>query len=340
MVDPNSSKRITGLTYSTHHLCRRCAFDFWNVGGKPYRARLIADPSWSELQTHTEGWVLPQHRIGGLVKKEHLPSSLRKLVDATYKQRENASDTRSKNLAADGSQTMTLHQKRKEHQRRSNNQHGSQSKLSFQRPRTASSSARHLGQTGVSFASTGLLQSTSGLEETCSTLADTQSELPISRMEGMDMTSFSIHEQPTLLPYCSQLTALASRVHDQHGSRYKKGGRRAQSAAGGRSQQQAEPLLSPPPTKVACGGWGAPDPAGVQRAAGERGFMREQGKTWIVAVDEDLTPAEKKSSYKRFHNTQTFYGHPGAKMKRKKKVVLGGQRQKVNPFRAVRDQHR
>jgi len=151
MVDPNSSKRITGLTYS----------------GKPYRARLIADPSWSELQTHTEGWVLPQHRIGGLVKKEHLPSSLRKLVDATYKQRENASDTRSKNLAADGSQTMTLHQKRKEHQRRSNNQHGSQSKLSFQRPRTASSSARHLGQTGVSFASTGLLQSTSGLEETC-----------------------------------------------------------------------------------------------------------------------------------------------------------------------------
>ena len=137
-----------------------------------------------QLQTHTEGWVLPQHRIGGLVKKEHLPSSLRKLVDATYKQRcadadvnradlpaiccrENASDTRSKNLAADGSQTMTLHQKRKEHQRRSNNQHGSQSKLSFQRPRTASSSARHLGQTGVSFASTGLLQSTSGLEETC-----------------------------------------------------------------------------------------------------------------------------------------------------------------------------
>ena len=68
----------------------------------------------------------------------------------------------------------------------------------------------------------------------------------------------------------------ASRVHDQHGSRYQKGGRRAQSAAGGRSQQ-AEPLLSPPPTKVACGGWGAPDPAGVQRAAGARGFLREQG---------------------------------------------------------------
>ena len=149
----------------------------------------------------------------------------------------------------------------------------------------------------------------------------------------------------------------ASRVHDQHGSRYQKGGRRAQSAAGGRSQQ-AEPLLSPPPTKVACSGWGK-SPTGVQRAAGERGFMREQGvsgayvlmlcddcaavpvgKTWIVAVDEDLTPAEKKSSYKRFHNTQTFYGRPGAKMKRKKKVVSGGQRQKVNPFRAVRDQHR
>lgn len=120
------------------------------------------------------------------------------------------------------------------------------------------------------------------------------SETPGRRIDALDATSYSLHEQPTLLSYLSSAGARGNvrsparcvglssrqvvRAHETLGARYTKGGRKAPEEKPPPKIQRDDDL---PEVKligsVGTGGWGAPTARGVQRGAGEKGFFREKG---------------------------------------------------------------
>jgi len=125
------------------------------------------------------------------------------------------------------------------------------------------------------------------------------------RLNTLENTSFSLHEQPTLLSYCSSRSQslLVDKAHKKFGARYMN--RRSQSAQGTREVEiDIRTIPRAPDEKIAE--IPGKQKIGVQRGAGENGVLRAPGKTFIVACPQDLSKTQKKSTYKLMHNTQAL----------------------------------
>merc|ERR1711934_185626 len=264
------------------------------------RSRVTAHPNWRELSGNSEGWVLEEHISGGLVKKENLPATLRKIVDSQFAREQKPSHVKDKKQgssggAADGSATMTLHQKRRGRDRRG------KGRSSWRDEFAATDSS------GFSFESTqasGLHGAWTQGSLATRVLPDTLEKTSKSdgRLNTLENTSFSLHEQPTLLSYCSTRShsLLVDKAHKKFGARYM--GPRSQSAQGPREETMTIPRAKEPTPRGIPGA----QKIGIQRGAGENGVLRPPGKTFIVACPQDLSRTQKKSTYKLMHNTQAL----------------------------------
>lgn len=261
------------------------------TGKKLYRSKVMAHPDWRQLAGSAQGWVLPEHVVGGMVKKENLPKALQRAVESTGRPKAGS--------AADGSATMTLHQKRKMGKRREKS--GGRSN---QRERAFDATS----SSGISFESTlgmtAMTAWTAAGEKTTGSL-DSVARKTQSRLNTLENTSFSIHEQPVLLSYCSTRmhSNLVSKAHEKAGARYRHG-RRAQSAIGTRDTEKfVMPRAEAPIPLAEIPG---KQKIGVQRGAGENGILRAPGKSFIVACPQVLTKTQMLSTYKNMHNTQSL----------------------------------
>eukprot|EP00658_Telonema_sp_P-2_P006473 TRINITY_DN12452_c0_g1_i1.p1 TRINITY_DN12452_c0_g1~~TRINITY_DN12452_c0_g1_i1.p1 ORF type:complete len:342 (-),score=53.95 TRINITY_DN12452_c0_g1_i1:51-1076(-) len=93
----------------------------WQEGdGRYVRRHITASPDWREKAggKPNEGWIVPQHIMGGMVDQKHLPSTIKKTLDTHPKREEGAHSPSACSQAADGSATQTLHQIRRKSKRR------------------------------------------------------------------------------------------------------------------------------------------------------------------------------------------------------------------------------
>lgn len=133
-----------------------------------------------------------------------------------------------------------------------------------------------------------------------------------SRLEnGLGNTSFSLHEQPSLLPYCSNPTHLADVAHDVMGARWR-GGRPGTAKEIYPAGLKSGGNMEVTPDEVIDMDYPGMQRAGIQRGAGENGWLRgmpeRPAKTRINFAPSKLTRTTYLSAQKRMHNTQALMG--------------------------------
>eukprot|EP00656_Telonema_subtile_P053232 TRINITY_DN7649_c0_g1_i6.p1 TRINITY_DN7649_c0_g1~~TRINITY_DN7649_c0_g1_i6.p1 ORF type:complete len:315 (-),score=39.86 TRINITY_DN7649_c0_g1_i6:89-1033(-) len=98
----------------------------WGQAVDPARKKSRPPPSLSSAShcSGDEGWVLPQHISAGLVKKEHLPRGLRKLLEA-----ESPQEQYQRMRDVEGGRTQKLLDRRRKHKKDGNEFGATQSTL-------------------------------------------------------------------------------------------------------------------------------------------------------------------------------------------------------------------